>query len=154
MNWVYLVTTDDRPRVQSRVMQAFDKQLASIHSFVSVRLADEIQMCIFADPGLCGGPRMEVLLLHLEDVRAITAFEAEGNEELMLTLFNVVCRHQEQPLFVDALSVLGATVSLVNAAGVAGTTIDRDGLVGELYQNLRSFWNVKKLATDSSGLFG
>lgn len=82
MQWVYLVTAEDRPRVQSRVMQVFDKQLIALDTFVSERIGGQVRMRIGGDTAACAGERLKALLLHVEDVLAVRAMPGEGDTEL------------------------------------------------------------------------
>lgn len=83
MQWIYLVTVEDRPRVQSRVLQVFDRQLITIETFVSVRIGGQVQMRIAGDTAACAGERLKALLLHLEDVLAVGASPSQHETELV-----------------------------------------------------------------------
>ena len=81
MQWIYMVTAEDRPRVQSRVMQVFDRQLILVDTFVSVRFSGQVWMRIAGDTAACSGERLKALLLHLEDVLAVCALPSLDDKE-------------------------------------------------------------------------
>jgi hypothetical protein len=118
MNWVYLVTTEDRPRVQSRILQVFDKQLISVESFVSAKLGDRVHMRVAGDTGACDGRRLEALLLHLEEVRSIRAFGGDTEKADALSVFHAACPRPEQAHLLAVLSAIGVTVTLVTPSHV------------------------------------
>jgi acetolactate synthase small subunit len=140
---MYLLTADDRPRVQSRILQVFDNQLICVDSFVSVRLGKEVYMRIFADTGDCDGMRLEALLNRLEDVQTISAVEA-GTKGKNTALFTVACPQREQPSLLDTLAALGAVVVLVTPTHIAFETAGSDEQNAGLIETLSHHWLVEQ----------
>jgi hypothetical protein len=75
MKSVYTVKAEARPRVLSRILHELDKQLVTIDSFTSMRHGNELRIRICAEAGLCGESRLVALLLHLEDIHEVSAFD-------------------------------------------------------------------------------
>jgi acetolactate synthase small subunit len=144
MNWLYLVRADDRPRIQSRVMQIFDHQRISILSFASMKLGEQISMRICGDIGLCDGQRIAALILHLEDVRGIRAFPAEDATAQTVTLFSVACERSGQAALLDTLAAVGATVILVNPSHIDFEAVGSEMEMAELYETLQCYWEIDK----------
>jgi acetolactate synthase small subunit len=144
MNWIYLVRADDRPRIQSRIMQIFDHQRISILSFASMKLGEQISMRICGDIGSCEGLRIAALILHLEDVRGIRAFPAEDTAAQTVTLFSVACERSGQGALLDTLAAVGATVILVNSSHIAFEAAGSGMEMAELYETLRYYWEIDK----------
>jgi hypothetical protein len=154
MNWVYLITADDRPRIQSRVMQIFDRQMISILSYASMKLGEQVNMRVCGDIGSCEGSRIAAQILHLEEVRAVRAFSAGGAAGQAVTqaatLFNVVCDRSGQAALLDTLAAIGAEVVLVNSSRVAFEVVGSEMDVAELYERLRRHWPIDKLLVDAA----
>jgi acetolactate synthase small subunit len=143
MHWIYLLTADDRPRVQSRILQVFDNQLICVDSFVSVRLGNEIYARVFADTGECEGMRLKALLHRIEDVQAIRAVQA-GTEGNNTALYSVLCPQREQASLRNALAALGAAVVLVTPSHITFEASGSDEENAGLREKLNHHWPVEQ----------
>ncbi len=143
MHWIYLLTADDRPRVQTRILQVLDNQRICVDSFVSARLGDEVYLRIFADTGECEGMRLKALLHRIEDVKTITAAE-NGTGEKSTMLFTIACPQRERASLLDTLAALGAAVVLVTPTHIAFETAGSDEENARLRETLSHHWPVEQ----------
>ncbi len=143
MYWIYLLTADDRPRVQSRILQVLDNQRIRVDSFVSVRLGNEVYVRIFADTGECEGMRLKALLHRIEDVKTISASQ-NGAGEKSTALFTIACSQRERASLLDTLAALGAAVVLVTPTHIAFETAGSDEQNSVLKETLSHHWPVEQ----------
>lgn len=144
MHWVYLVTTEDRPRVQSRVLHVFDNQRISVELFVSVRLGNRVQMRVAGDTGACDGMRLKALLFDVEDVRAIHAIRPEEESLEAASIFHASCPPSEQAGLRDILHALGATVTIVSPSQITFKAWHRVVELEDAFQDLSFRWPIDR----------
>jgi acetolactate synthase small subunit len=145
MNWLYLVTTEDRPRVQSRIMQVFDKQLISVDSFFAVKLGGQVYMRIAADTEACPGLRLKALLHRLEDVLAIRAIQTRDEGSRISSIFHASCARPEQVSLLETLLALGAAVTHVTPCNIVFEVVGHETEIEDIYQSLRLRWPLQKM---------
>jgi hypothetical protein len=151
MNWIYLVTTDDRPRVQSRILQIFDKQMIAVSSFVSVRFGDQVYMRISGDTGACDGERLRALIQHLEDVRGIRAIPADDERPPYPRVFHAECARPQQRVLLEMLIAQGMNVHLVSPSHITFETIGSDAGVEEICETLKRHWPIERVPGEAEG---
>ena len=81
MKYLYLIHASPGSRVQSRVLQVFDRQMAAVTSFLSVMMDGEVYMRVCAEGGNRECLHVEAMLLQLEDVCAVRAFPVDEHED-------------------------------------------------------------------------
>lgn len=149
MQWLYLITADNRPRVQLRILTTFEQQRIPILSFVAVRLGEEICMRIDADVGACDGHRVQALLYRNEDVLAIRAI-AEGDSAPVMAAYCVVCEEPNQIRLLQVLVGLGASINHVSDAQVVFELEGSDSELEAIEQRLQRYWPVERLTASAS----
>jgi len=151
MKWVYLVTTDDRPRVQSRILQIFDKQMITVSSFVSVRFGDQVHMRISGDPGACDGERLKALIEHLEDVRGVRAIPADDERPSATAVFHAECVRPQQPVLLEMLFAQGMYVQMVSSSHITFEALESDARADEIFETLSRHWRIERLPGEAAG---
>ena len=145
MDWTFFVTMEDRPRVQSRLMHVFDKQLIAPHVFQSVRLGEQVFLRIRCNPGHCDGVRLKALILELEDVREVCASSDDSARLQERLLLQVAYDDADRRPLLEVLSAVGAEILSWHRRGVVfELRSDVDNVVRACGQ-LGKFWKIDKI---------
>ena len=149
MQWLYLITADNRPRVQLRILTIFEQQRIPILSYVAVRLGQEICIRIDVEAVACDDHRVRALLYRNEDILAIRAI-AEGDSASVAVAFCVVCEEANQIRLLQVLVGLGASINYVSDAQIVFEFEGSESEVQAIEQRLQGYWPVERLAAPVS----
>jgi acetolactate synthase-1/3 small subunit len=136
MEWMFLLTAFNRPRVESRLMQVLDHHAVTLHAFSAIRSGDELRISFISPLDRAGALRTAHLLRKLHDVQSVDVFESADGLCRTLALFKVLCDQESRLPLLQVIGSLGAQVVAIRPDSVAfqivGTLADIEGLRSSL----------------------
>ena len=150
MNWLYLITAFNQPRVQSRIMQILDKQAVRVEAFASVRMGDEIHISILGDSGVCDWTRLKALMHGVEEVLEIRVMQPEDAAGIGRKQFSIACERERQSFLVKALGALGVAIVCVSRSCVVFEAPVDEKEMARLHAICRRHWSIEELPAGSS----
>ncbi len=132
MEWMFLITACNRPRLESRILQVLDHHMIFAQSFASVRAGNEVRVSFMAEIDPSNAARTSDLLRKLPDVQFVDSFAHQDGLCRTLALFKVLCDQESRLPLLQVISSLGAQVVSIRPEWVAfqiiGTLQDIEGL--------------------------
>lgn len=152
MEWMFLVTASNRPRVESRVLQVLDHHLVTVQSFSSTRTGNEMRISLTLETDKANAVRSRDLLLRLQDVQSVDSFASTDGLCQRLAIFKVLCDQESRLPLLQVVASIGAHVLAVRPEWVAfqflGTLKDIQGL----YESLLPYGLVEAMSVASAVL--
>jgi len=118
MEWMFLVATSRRDRVESRILQVLDHHMVPMRSFSSARIGAEIRISFIADADEASARRTGDLLRKARDVQTVEVFAAGEALCRTVALFKVFCDQDSRLPLLQVVSSLGAQVVTVRPSSV------------------------------------
>jgi acetolactate synthase small subunit len=150
MEWMFLVTANNRVRVESRILQVLDHHMVAVQSFASMRIGNQVRISFTAAVDEASAIRTGDLLRKLQDVQSVDSFAGQDGLCRTLALFKVLCDHESRLALLQIVSSLGAQVVAVRPDWVTfqiiGTLQDIEGL----HASLLSYGLVEAMSVASA----
>lgn len=77
MQWKFVVTAADKPRVQARVLGILDHHMVRLGSFSSTVMTNTIRMSFDIEADTTKAHRIESVLQKLQDIRSVNTYMPE-----------------------------------------------------------------------------
>jgi acetolactate synthase small subunit len=136
MEWMFLVTSRNRARVEARVLQVLEHHMTSLQSFAAMRIGNEVRITFIVDTEPGGAIRIRELLNKLQDVDSVDSFAMNDGMCQTLALFKVLCDQESRLPLLQVISSVGAQVVAMRPDSIAfqvvGTPQDIEGLHASL----------------------
>lgn len=136
MQRMFLITTSNRVRIESRILQVLDHHAVPLESFSCIRLGDEARVTFMAALDDQDARRTCDMLRRLQDVHSIDCFEYQDGFCRTLALFRILCDQESRLPLLQVISSMGAQVVAVRPNWVAfqiiGSAQDIEGLRASL----------------------
>ncbi|MGB8480012.1 MAG: hypothetical protein WCE63_14450 [Acidobacteriaceae bacterium] len=136
MERMFLITTSNRVRVESRILQVLDHHMVPVQSFSSMRLGDEARVTFMAELDDDAVRRTCDMLRRLHDVQSIDCFAYQDGFCRTLAMFRILCDQESRLPLLQVISSMGAQVVAVRPDWVAfqiiGSPQDIEGLRASL----------------------
>ncbi|MGC1780940.1 MAG: hypothetical protein WA708_00305 [Acidobacteriaceae bacterium] len=136
MEWMFLVASRNRARVEARVLQVLEHHVTCLQSFAAMRIGNEVRITFVVDAEPGGAIRTRELLNKLQDVDSVDSFPMADGICQTLALFKVLCDQESRLPLLQVISSVGAQVVAMRPDSVAfqvvGTPQDIEGLQASL----------------------
>ncbi len=96
MERMFLITTSNRVRVESRILQVLDHHAVPVESFSSMRLGDEARVTFMAKLDEDVARRTCDMLRRLQDVQSIDCFAYQEGFCRTLAMFRILCDQESR----------------------------------------------------------
>lgn len=150
MEWMFLITACNRPRLESRILQVLDHHMISVQSFASVRAGNEVRVSFVADIDPPNAARTSDLLRKLPDVQFVDSFANQDGLCRTLALFKVLCDQESRLPLLQVISSLGAQVVSIRPEWVAFQMIGTLQDIGGLRESLLPYGLVEAISIASA----
>lgn len=118
MEWMFLISTNRRERVESRILQVLDHHMVPMRSFSSARIGAEIRISFIVETDEANALRTAHLLRKARDVQKVEVFAADNALCRTVALFKVLCDQESRLPLLQVVSSLGAQVIAVRPDSV------------------------------------
>lgn len=110
MEWMFILTAFNRPRVESRLLQVLDSHAIVLQSFSAIRSGGELHVSFLSPLDRAAALRTAHLLRKLHDVQSIDVFESANGLCRTLALFRVLCDQESRLPLLQVIGSLDAKV--------------------------------------------
>ena len=152
MERMFLITTTNRVRVESRILQVLDHHMVPVESFSSVRIGDEACVTFMAKLDDDSARRTCDLLRRLQDVQSIDCFAYHDGFCRTLAMFRVLCDQESRLPLLQVISSMGAQVVAVRPDWVAFQIIGNPQEIEGLRASLLPYGLVEALSVASTAV--
>lgn len=154
MEWTFLLTMDNQPRVQSRILRILDHHQVAIQSFASFQVGDELRVSfvIHAEPEKAR--RIEMHVRKLQDIRTVEAFTADTGLTRTIALFKIMCDQQTRLTVLQVVAALEVRVLTVQPMWMVVEAIGTGNEIETLERILCPYGLVQSISAASVGVHG
>ncbi len=154
MEWTFLLTTDNQPRVQSRILRILDHHQVTIQSIASFQVGDglRVSFAVHAEPEKAR--RIEMLVRKLQDIRTVEAFPADTGLTRTIALFKIMCDQLTRLTVLQVVAALEVRVLTVQSMWIVVEAIGTGNEIETLERILCPYGLVQSISAASVGVHG
>jgi acetolactate synthase small subunit len=150
MKWSFLAQAEDHGRMQARVLQILDRQMASVECFSMAKLDGSIFLSFVVEANEGQATRAEAQLRKLQGVDSVAMMEETATVRRMIAQFRVHCDISDRAELLHFIQALDARALMIRPLWVAFEAVGTPCEVEGIYQSALGYGLVDLVSSSCS----